>query len=438
MGLAHTSAAEAYLSAINEEIGFDKLNMGDFPVQSFTTTYSNNDFITCSSASGTAFATGFKTNNGIVSISPDLADTLKTIAEKAKKHGMKVGIVSSVSLDHATSAVFYAHNESRNNYYEISLDLAKSDFDFFGGGGLRNPDGYNPGDDINAIELAKENGYLFVNNKEDFMQLNANSGKVLAISPGLSGGDAMKYAIDQNSEDLSLADFTAKAIELLDNDNGFFLMVEGGKIDWAAHDNDAATTVHEVIAFDAAIEEALKFYKTHPEETLILVFADHETGGMSLGADGMDGENAYALLHHQQCSIDELSYLIRQYRDEHSDNNSSFDEVLEIIKSKTGLGTEELELREIELEFLNTAFIASFKGGVTTDHMSSFLYGGNDPLAVTAVKLLGRKAGIGWTTFSHTALPVPIRAIGIGADRFGGYIDNTDIPRITEELLEIE
>jgi len=176
------------------------------------------------------------------------------------------------------------------------------------------------------------------------MQLNANSGKVLAISPGLSGGDAMKYAIDQNSEDLSLADFTAKAIELLDNDNGFFLMVEGGKIDWAAHDNDAATTVHEVIAFDAAIEEALKFYKTHPEETLILVFADHETGGMSLGADGMDGENAYALLHHQQCSIDELSYLIRQYRDEHSDNNSSFDEVLEIIKSKTGLGTEELEL----------------------------------------------------------------------------------------------
>jgi len=434
MGLAQASAAEVYLSALNNKIGFDKLNLSKLDVQSFKTTYSNNDFITCSSASGTAFATGYKTNNGVLSLSPDLSDTLTSIAEKAKANGMKVGIVTSVSLDHATPAVFYAHSESRNHYYDISMQIGSSGFDFFGGGGLRYPEGVDPENDKNAIEFAQENGYQFVNTTEDFKLLSPSANKVLAISPILSGGRALRYAIDQTDEDISLADFTSKAIELLDNNNGFFLMVEGGKIDWACHDNDAATVVQEVLDFDEAVGEALNFYEKHPDETLILVFADHETGGMGLGTDGMNQDFAYALLDNQQCSNGVLSKEIDLFIEKNG-KSTDFKDVMRIVTEKTGLGNEGLELNSLEKQQLEEAFLATINKSNQGSDLTKSLYGGNNPLAITAVKMLGNKAGIGWTTFHHSAIPVPIRAIGVGADQFGGYIDNTDIPKITEELL---
>jgi len=436
MGLAQSSAAEAYLSAMNDKIGFEKLSLSKLPVQSYKTTHSHNDFITCSSASGTAFSTGYKTDNGVLGLSPNLTDTVYSIAKKAKDLGMRVGIVTSVSLDHATPAAFYAHSESRSNYYEISMQLGRSGFDFFGGGGLRYPAGMDPEKDKNAIEYAKENGYTFVNTVEDFKLLNPQSGKVLAMSPILSGGSALRYAIDQTDEDITLAEFTSKAIELLENDKGFFLMVEGGKIDWSCHDNDAATTVREVMDFDKAVEEALSFYKKHPEETLVLIFADHETGGMSLGTNEMVDENPYALLHHQKCSKDVLSKEIDKFIEKKGEK-ASFEDIMPIITEKIGLGKEGLELTSLELDQLKASFLATMNQSNQSSDLNKSLYGGNNPLAVSATIILGKKAGIGWTTFHHTAIPVPIRAIGVGAEQFGCYIDNTDIPKITEKLLGI-
>jgi len=116
------------------------------------------------------------------------------------------------------------------------------------------------------------------------MNLNSQAGKILAFNENLDISAAMPYSMDNKENDLELKDIITKAIDVLDNENGFFIMLEGGKIDWACHMNDAAGCIKEVIAFDDAIGVAMKFYKKHPDETVILVTADHETGGLSLGS----------------------------------------------------------------------------------------------------------------------------------------------------------
>ena len=199
---------------------------------------------------------------------PDKSTPLVSVAEMAKEAGMKVGVVTSVSLDHATPAACYAHQPSRNNFYEIAIEATQSNFDYFGGGGFLQPRGKN-NDQRDIFEIFAENGYTVVRNREDFEKLTPQSGKVVAINAVLDEDQTMPYEIDREENDLSLADFTRKGIELLDNPEGFFMLVEGGKIDWAAHANDAATVIRDVLAFGEAIEEAIKFYQQHPEETLI-------------------------------------------------------------------------------------------------------------------------------------------------------------------------
>jgi len=437
MGLAQASAAEAYLSAVNGEIGFTKLNLSKLPVQSFFTTFSEDDFITCSAASGTALATGYKVNNGVVSMNSELSESYKTIAEEAKQKNMKVGIVTSVSLDHATPAVFYAHQPSRNEYFEIAMQLAESNFDFFAGGGFRGLYGEIDGEPVNIIDEAQKNGFHYINSKDEFYSLKQSDGPCIAVNPVLTGGEALPYAINMTENDITLAEFTEKAIEMLDNDNGFFLMVEGGKIDWACHSNDAATVVKEVLAFDEAVGVALDFYEKYPEETLILVFADHETGGMALGANGMNYGKAFRLLQYQQGSIDVFAEMVANYRNENGED-ADFDEMMDIITDFFGLNNDDIPLNDNDIAILKESFNQSMIDPAlrNRDAGSQMLYSNMDPLSVTASKMLGRIAGIGWTTFSHSAIPVPIRAIGAGAEYFEGYFDNTDIPKRTLEVIK--
>ena len=170
-----------------------------------------------------------KTNIGVISMDPDGVTSYKTLAEAAKKKGMKVGIVSSVSIDHATPAVFYAHQPSRGMYYEIGHDLAASGFDYFGGGGFKDVDG--DGDLGNVLDAVTANGYRIVTDKNEFLALDPEtSDKVVAYNHTLAGGQALYYEIDRPEDHISLAEFTAKGIELLDNPRGFFMMVEEGKI----------------------------------------------------------------------------------------------------------------------------------------------------------------------------------------------------------------
>lgn len=196
MALPQINAAEVYLQAVNEgKPGLQKLHLTQMPAQGLTTTYSANAFITDSAAAATALACGYKTNSGVIAMDPAKKVPFKTVAEMAKESGMKVGIVSSVSIDHATPACFYAHEPTRKNYYEIDMALAKSDFDYFAGGGLKKPT--DPGKDKpSAYDVARENGFTVTRTVEDFQALEPGVGKAFAVSPALDGSKAMDYQID--------------------------------------------------------------------------------------------------------------------------------------------------------------------------------------------------------------------------------------------------
>ena len=295
------------------------LLINSLETQGFSTTFAANQLITDSAASGTAIACGSKTNVGWLGLDAQ-GNRLESIATVAKKNGRKVGILSSVSLDHATPAAFYAHNASRGNTYDIALEIFDSGFDLFAGGGFLNADGKNVADAKgNIFDIAKEKGWVVSRTKEEFNNLKPTDKPVLAITPRFSDGFSIPYSIDMNDDDLTLADFTAKAIELLDNDNGFFIMVEGGKIDWMCHANDAATTIHEVIGFDDAVKVAYDFAQKHPDETLIVITGDHETGGLTLGFSGTGYQSYLDRLQHQNISLINFQPIYRKVKDNKED-----------------------------------------------------------------------------------------------------------------------
>ncbi|MDA3819762.1 MAG: alkaline phosphatase [Candidatus Delongbacteria bacterium] len=405
MGHQHVKLTEAYLHACNQDaFGFDKLAFDTLPVSGTSTTHAANRLITGSAAAGTALATGFKTNIDRLAMSPYGEESFQSIATVFKNKGKKVGIISSVSIDHATPAVFYAHCKDRDVYFTIGKQLAESDFDFFGGGGLLEPEN----DDVNLYDYLEENDYQVIREQNGINQTKPDE-KTVLINPVLGDEAEMPYAIDRKYVGgYSLADFTRIAIENLYGDTGFFIMVEGGKIDWAAHANDAATIVREVIDFDKAVQEALKFYLQHPDETLVVVTSDHETGGLGLGNAEMKFQTNYALLEKQSMSVEYMAELL------HSGyiNASDLPEIFDLD-----------DLSRTESEQVKEA--AVFAG----NEVSHIRYGGYSPLPVTYGQILNKRAGVGFTTWEHTAAPVPVYAIGPGAEIFSGQMDNTDIPK---------
>lgn len=458
VALPQLNAAEIYLQGgKNDEPGIQKLNITRMPYQGLTTTYAANAFITDSAAAATALACGFKTNSGVISMDPSKTREYRTVAEAAKDKGMKVGIVSSVSIDHATPACFYAHQPTRKNYHEIGLELAESDFDYFAGGGLKKP--VSPDGTVDAYRVAIENGFTVTRTVEEFMALEPGTGKVFAVSPELDPDMALDYAID--TQPLSLADFTQKGIELLDGPEGFFMMVEGGKIDWACHANDAVAAIKDTLAFDDAVAVALDFATEHPEETLVVVTGDHECGGLTIGFAGTKYETYLDYLGGQTMSYlgfdKELDEYRRRTSPEKADLMDLKDEIedafgLVVLSDKERADLEDLAktgdekaadrlnfaLNDRELENIEVAFTRSMhKETERADDAETYLlYGGYEPLTVSLTHILNNKAGLAWTSYSHTGVPVPTFAQGPGADSFTGYYDNTDVGKNLLNLLE--
>ena len=416
MGQAQVNLAEAYQAVIEDKSGFEHFGFTEFPAAGFASTYASNRLITGSAASGTALATGYKTNINRISMDTEGVRPLKTIAEKCKDADMKVGILTSVSIDHATPAVFYAHQPLRSMYFEIGLDLANSSFDFYGGGGFKSPDGEVNGREINLVEKARENGFHYIDNAEDFLSLKKEDGRVIAVPNLVTESGALNYVIDMERNELHLSDITTKAIEMLDNENGFFMMVEGGKIDWACHSDDAATTIYEVIDFSEAIDVAIFFYNQHPEETLIVITADHETGGLTLGNESTKYETYFQLLQYQKMSEEKFTELIGEFRQNLSgDANADFNKMMDIIGENFGLGVaDEIPLVENDNLLLQEAFIASMYPNESND--IDLTYGKYEPLALAVIKMMSDKAGVGWTTHAHTGVNVPVYALGVGAE----------------------
>lgn len=431
MSLTQVGAAEVYAKAMaGKEHGFQKLGFTQFPAQGITTTYDSSSIITDSASAVTAIATGNKTHSGVINMDTGKTTKFKTIAEYAKEMGWKVGVVSNVSLDHATPAGFYAKVPSRSDMYDICVQLGKSGFDYFGGGGLAQPKG-KKGDQPDAIELAKKEGYTVVNSTADFRALKPAAGlKVLAINATLQDSSAMPYDIDRAADDLSLADYVAKGIELLMNPKGFFFAVESGKIDWACHANDAAASIGDTLAFDKAIAKAVEFQKKYPKDTLVLVTGDHETGGMSIGFAGTQYSTFFDKISLQKGSYVAFdSKVLAPYKKTRTAADGRLEDLLPAVQSWFGIDFAKLD--DPSKELIQRAFIRTLKGEVERAAQESVyaLYGGYEPLTVTLTHLANQAAGIGWTTYSHTGVPVPTYALGRGQDLFNGYYDNTDLFR---------
>ncbi|GHT42453.1 alkaline phosphatase [Planctomycetales bacterium] len=420
------------------------LKINSMPQHAVTTTISSNEFITDSAASGTAIACGEKTNNGMIGVSPS-GERYESVAEVAHKNGKKVGIISSVTINDATPAAFYGHRLNRGQSYDLGLDLVASGFEYFGGGGVsehkpksketKKEDGTvvkeEPEKDI--YDLAKDAGYTVCRKPEEVKTLQKGVGKVIALGSETD----FPYAIDQPAGGLRLADFTRQAIELLDNPKGFFIMTEGGKIDWMCHGNDAATTLWEIVEFDNAVKVAFEFAEKHPDETLIVVTGDHETGGLTLGFAGTGYQTFIELIKHQKASTDALETDIRAYVKEHPD--AEFNDLRPYITEKTGLlFTEDgvwkpgtMILTKGEIKELEASFDKFFKKKDDADNGGTKL----TSVARTLVRLVNNKAGLAWTTGGHTALPVNTTAWGKCSDAFFGMIDNTDIAKKLKPIV---
>lgn len=367
MGFSHVALTEAYLATEHGNVpGSDPLCFTQFPVMGMATTYSYSNMITCSSAAATALATGHKTRNNIVGMGPD-STNLRQFTYFLHDAGVKVGIMTTVTIDHATPAGFYAHSADRDGYYDIAMQLPKSGFEFFGGGGF---DGVNNKKVANAKKNIYDNvakcGYTVAYGVDDYKAKKAAGAKkmILFQSDTSRVNDILPYVVERTPKDLTLKQVVTSAIDFLynPNDKGFFMMCEGGKIDWAAHGNYIPGVVTETIDMDEAVKVALEFYKKHPSETLIVVTADHETGGVTLGRT-----SGYTF---DLSGVDKACKQV-------SDKKLTVDNYLEQVPADS----------------------------------------------------LNKAAHIGWTTSSHTGGAVPVFAIGACSQMFGGRQNNTDLPK---------
>ena len=383
---------------------FDKLGE---PVPTGT----NNCFgkTTDSAASGTALACGVKTYNGSMAMDKDKRP-LTSLAKILKKRGMKVGIISSVSINDATPGTHYVNRVSRKDREGSFADLVASDFDFFGVSSISAPKNMKYKD----LTAKLSEGGFTVYGPKSFANMKKGGKSIFYNSTQCSGKDGITHPKP------SLADVTGKAIELLDNPNGFFMMVEGGAIDWCGHANQAAENMYEVLAFDDAVRVALKFAQKHPDETLIVVTGDHETGGMTMGFSGTGYAMYVERLANQKISCNSFAALEKKIRKDKK--NYSFEDAQKLLEKYFGFKFSEKDKKDPmyisskELKMLKDAFKKK-------------------QLAMAARIIMNGKAGIGWTTGSHTALPVLTTSTGVKSELFTGFIENCDIAIKIKSIL---
>lgn len=412
MGLGHTIAANYYNCTVRGAT--EPLLMMQFPHVGLVTTYSQSDIITDSSAAGTALSTGHKTANGIVGLAPDSITPLQSIASYLKGEGWGVGILSSLSLDDATPAAFYAHQKKRGMYYEIACDGAASGYDFLGGANIK---GMRDKKENILRKLYRKNGYTILT--DPLAPIPADASKVLFLSP--QGHSDIGYTLDSITGAVKLADMSRMALAHLSKQSPkhFFLMIEGGNIDHAAHANDAGTTIKEIVAFQDAIRVAYDFYLAHPRETLIVVTSDHDTGGLAISGHRVD----LSVIDSQRMSKDTFSDYCKKLAK--SGEDISWSEMKSFLTEKFGL-YKSVRVNAEQNKLLKEAFEKTYVSRQSNDEKG--LYNTFNEFVIAVFDVLNYRAGVGFVNRSHTANPVAVYAIGCGAELFNGVMDNTDIP----------
>lgn len=431
MGVNQVNGTQTYLAALEGRIGITPLCFTRFPVCGLVTTFSGTNGVTDSAAAGTALATGRKTGNHVLGLLADEQTPVTSVAQWAHEAGAAVGVSTSVSIDHATPAAFYAHVADRNAYHQIGNQLPAAGFDFYAGSDFRKPAGAEGEADI--YERCREAGYTVVRGYKAYAKAAKKAQRMVLLQPEKpSHGDrtCLPYAIDRQQGDLTLTDITRAGLSFLmskqGEKQGFFLMVEGGKIDYACHANDAATVFHETIDMDEAVRVAYEFYMQHPDETLIVVTADHETGGIVLGRGPY--ELHLDVLKYQKLSAEAYTAHLRDLHTKLGDK-LTWERMKQDLTEYWGFW-KGVSLNQHQSERLENAYKAFISG---KDKGASNMYANLGGIADAARRTLAEIALVGWQSGGHSNGYVPVFAIGVGAERFGGQIDNTQIPlRIAE------
>lgn len=369
-------------------------------------THSTDARVTDSAAAGTAFASGIKTYNGAVGM-----DTLRrpvgTLLEAAETNGLATGLVSTASITHATPAAFSAHVENRGSQLDIALQQSEQEIEVLLGGGRQffvpQQEGGEREDGRDLLESMRDRGYSVVGTRDEMSSVAG------APVVGLFTPNHMAYEVDRDRDlEPSLAEMTMKAVDLLKDDpDGFFLMVEGGRIDHAAHGNDPTGHLHDILAYDEAVAAALEFAR-RDGSTLVVSVADHETGGITVGRRVGDASH-YDWNPDVLARVSASTERMRELAAEGADPA----DLLAEFASIDSLGAEEqemLRLAEEQDRYIDRAF----------------------------AEIISRRALIGWTTYGHTAVDVNTYAFGPGASRLAGHRDNADVGRILADLLGLE
>ncbi|MGM7681096.1 alkaline phosphatase [Cytobacillus sp. Hm23] len=353
-----------------------------------------------SAAAATAMSGGIKTYNGAIAVDNDKSD-VKTVLEQAKEGGMATGLVATSQINHATPAAYAAHDESRKNYDQIADDYyddlinGEHKVDVLLGGGTS----YFDREDRNLTKLFQKDGYSYVTTRDEL--LKDKNDQIL----GLFAPKGMDKMIDRTADIPSLQDMTKTAIERLSKDkDGFFLMVEGSQIDWAGHDNDIVAAMSEMQDFENAFKEVIEFAKKDGD-TLVVVTADHSTGGFSIGANGV------------------YNFFVEPIKAFKKTPDYIANEIVEGLEVEKALSKYiDLELTEEEIQSVKDAANAEEDTFTVIDN------------AIEAI--VNTRSLSGWTTGGHTGEEVPVYAYGPQKELFAGFIDNTDHGKIIAILLE--
>lgn len=428
MGISPVMAAQAY----NRDVRHSDtpLNMMQMPVVSWCMTYSASAPITDSAAAGTALATGHKTRNHMLGMDADTV-SVTSIATQLHDRGYGVGIITSVGADDATPGAFYAHVPGRKMFREIDLQAARSGYEFLGGAGLG---GLQVSDEQSAEIMAAmtAEGVQFVYGPDQIADIKARR-VTLLNTPGQPAWN-IGYTIDSIPGVLNLPLMTASCLAHLQNTTpeAFFMMVEGGNIDHALHANDGGTAIKEILNFDQALGIALDFYREHADETLILVTADHDTGGMSHIHSRTKQRNPLAVIDHQRISKEVFSRYCKSLIEDGT--TITWEQMRDFLTDRLGLFGAVSVNPEREAR-LHDMFDRSFNRHDVKDQET--LYANFNAFAVEVYALVNDAAGLGFTTVSHSGNPTPVFAIGIGAERFSALNDNTDLPRIIRAICDL-
>jgi alkaline phosphatase len=396
MGPAYTAGYRYYMddpsTKIVETTIFDELFVG-----MARTSPDDETVVTDSAAGATALATATKSYNGAIAVDTQ-KKPLTTMLQIAKSKGFTTALVATSQINHATPASFAAHNEYRRNYNEIADDYidvkvdGKLAVDFLLGGGYK----YFIREDRDLISEFKEAGYHYEN---DFGKLNTIN-SLPAI--GLFKETAFAYAIDQYPTRLS--DMAEQTFSVLDKhkEKGFFVMLEGSQIDWCGHANDIACAMAEMNDFANAIKKAKQYVDSNPD-TLLVVTADHSTGGLTLGANGDYSWHTNVIKEIKASGSKIAKALMKS------------DELLVTWQEKTAIALDKEQAEKL------TSFVTAAKAEKPDDSLAK------EQLADYVKEVISTASNTGWTTSGHTAIDVPILAYGKGADAFRGHLDNTEI-----------